>query len=112
MLRRPKPNIELDGTPLQAAYGTVREDTRGACGDMDNSFSLLWNWNKLGPGEHTIRSLVDGVEFATTAVRVTTFGVEFLREVSGTFVISDFPHPGEETTLRWEQALQDFVIIP
>ena len=104
--------VELDGMPLQAAYGTVREDTRSVCGDTNNGFSLLWNWNNLGAGTHTVRALIDRVEFANTTVRVTTFGESFLRGVSGTFPIPDFPSPGENKKLRWEQSLQNFVIIP
>ena len=104
--------IELDGTPLQAAYGTVREDTRSVCGDANNGFSLLWNWNNLGAGTHTIRAMIDGVEFANTTVRVTTFGEAFLRGASGTFPIPDFPRAGETKKLQWEQSLQNFVIIP
>ncbi|MCE2483962.1 MAG: hypothetical protein J4F42_00510, partial [Desulfurellaceae bacterium] len=68
--------IELNGMPLQAGYGTIREDTRSVCGDANNGFSLLWNWNNLGPGEHTVRALLDGVEFAHTTVRVTTLREE------------------------------------
>ena len=104
--------IELAGTPASAAYGTPRGDTQGVCGDSNNGFVLLVNWNNLGPGEHEIRALADGLEFARTTVRVTTLGVEFLQGVSGTFPLADFPHPGETTTLRWEEALQNFVIIP
>ena len=104
--------IELNGIPLQAGYGTIREDTRSVCGDADNGFSLLWNWNNLGPGEHTVRALLDGVEFAHTTVRVTTFGETFLQEVSGTYPLSDFPRAGDMTRVRWEEALQNFVIMP
>ena len=102
--------IELDGTPLKAGYGTTREDTRGVCGDANNGFSLLWNWNNLGPGTHTVRALLDGVEFAYTTVRVTTFGKQFLRGVSGTFNLSNFPASGETTVVQWEESLQNFVI--
>ena len=105
--------IELNGVPLP---GGLRHDQAGyprsVCGDTDNGFSLLWNWNNLGPGTHTVRALIDGVEFANTTVRVTTFGEPFLRGVSGTFPIPDFPRPGENKRLRWEQSLQNFVIIP
>ena len=105
--------IELDGIPLQAGYGTTREDTRGVCGDANNGFSLLWNWNNLGPGPHTVRALLDGVEFAATTVRVTTLREDpFPRDLSGTFPIPDFPRPGENKRLRWEESLQNFVIIP
>ncbi len=104
--------IELAGTPVPAAYGTPRDDTQGVCGDSNNGFSLLVNWNNLGPGEHAIRALADGVEFARTTVRVTTLGAEVLRGVSGTYPLPDFPHSGDTTTLRWEESLQNFVIIP
>ena len=105
--------IELDGMPLKAGYGTTREDTRSVCGDADNGFSLLWNWNNLGAGTHTVRALIDGVEFANTTVRVTTFGEDpFPRGLNGTFPIPDFPRPGENKRLQWEESLQNFVIIP
>ena len=105
--------IELDGMPLKAGYGTTRTDTRGRCGDTNNGFSLLWNWNNLGAGTHTVRALLDGVEFAYTTVRVTTFGVEFLQGANDTtYTFVNFPYPGNSSaTLRWEQSLQNFVII-
>ena len=104
--------IELAGTAVLAAYGTPRGDTQGVCGDSNNGFSLLVNWNNLGPGDHPVRALADGIEFARTTVRVTTLGVEFLREASGTYPLADFPRLGDTTTLRWEESLQNFVIIP
>ena len=104
--------IELAGTLVPAAYGTPRGDTQPVCGDSNNGFVLLVNWNNLGPGEHEIRALADGVEFARTTVRVTTLGIDFLREVRRTVVVPDFPHPGDTATLRWEEALQNFVITP
>ena len=104
--------IELDGMPLQAGYGTTREDTRSVCGDTNNGFSLLWNWNNLGVGPHTVRALIDGQEFANTTVQVTTFGELFPLGLDGTFPIPDFPRPGETKRLRWEESLQNFVIIP
>ena len=104
--------IELAGSPVPAAYGTPRGDTRRVCGDSNNGFSLLVNWSNLGAGEHTIRALVDGVEFARTTVRVTTFGVDFLRGVSGTFDLPNFPSAGATTVIQWEESLQNFVIIP
>ena len=57
--------IELDGMPLKAGYGTTREDTRSRCGDTNNGFSLLWNWNLLDDGEHTVRALIDGRSLST-----------------------------------------------
>ena len=105
--------IELNGMPLRAAYGTEREAAvERRCGHSDAGFSLLWNWNNLGPGTHTVRARIDGQEFANTTVRVTTFGVPFRQGLSGTFPLPDFPRPGENKRLRWEESLQNFVIIP
>ena len=104
--------IELNGVPYRAGYPTTRPDTQGVCGDTDNGFSLLWNWNNLGPGTHTVRALLDGQEFANTTVRVTTLGEQVLRGVSGTFPLSDFPHAGDTTRVQWAESLQNFVIIP
>ena len=61
-----------DGPPQEAAYGTSRGDTQATCGDTDNGFGLLFNWNLLGDGIHTVQALADGVEFASLTVIVTT----------------------------------------
>ena len=93
-----------------AAYGTERLDTLGVCGDTDNGFGLLFNWNLLGDGEHTVVAWVDGIELGRATVRVTTLGAEFLRDVEGECVVEDFPMPGETVLLEWQQNSQNFVI--
>ncbi len=106
--------IELNGVPQEAAYGTERVDTAGVCGDVDNGFGLLVNWNRLGAGEHTVVAYVDGVELGRATVRVTTVGEgaeeEFLRGAAGTCEAEDFPRLGERVTLVWQQTSQNFVI--
>ena len=82
--------IEINGEPLTAAYGTVRGDTAEVCGDTDNGFSLLWNWNNLGDGTHTARALIDGVPFAQSCVTVTTFGDEMLGDEEKATFTRDF----------------------
>ena len=99
-----------DGPPQEAAFGTSRGDTQGTCGDTDNGFGLLFNWNLLGDGIHTVQALADGVEFASVTVIVTTFGEEFLRGASATFPLSDFPDAGATRTLRWQEGQQNFVL--
>ena len=94
-----------------AAYGTERRDTLDACGDTDNGFGLLFNWNLLGDGEHEVVAFVDGVELGRATVRVTTLGVEFVRGVEGECVVEDFPSPGETVTLEWQETHQNFVIV-
>ena len=96
-----------------AGYGTSRDDTMEACGDANNGFSLLFNWNLLGAGMHTVRTLADGEEFANVTFTVSTLGLEateFATGLSGEFMLDGFPGAGQETTVEWEQSLQNFVI--
>jgi hypothetical protein len=100
-----------EGTPLAVPYGTDREDTVRECGDANNGFGLLLNWNLLGDGPHTIRALADGVQFGSATFTVTTIlGEEILSGVSGSFRLSDFPWSGTDVIIRWEGSLQNFVI--
>ena len=103
--------IELNGMPQEAAYGTARLDTEAVCGDTDNGFGLLFNWNLLSDGEHEVVALVDGVELDRATVTVTTLGAEFLRDVTGTCTAADFPTMDETVTLVWQQTQQSFVIV-
>ena len=104
--------ISFDGgSPKPAAYGTGRGDTRNACGDTDNGFGLLFNWNLLGDGFHTVVAYADGVEFARADVTVTTLGAPFRRGLSGEFPLPDFPEVGTDVVVRWQEAQQNFVIV-
>ena len=100
----------------RAGYRTTREDTEYTpegevlCGDTDNGFGLLFNWNRLGDGQHTVSALADGVEFGRATFTVTTLGEDFKRNVSGEFVVEDFPAAGSDVTLAWQQSLLNFVI--
>ncbi len=99
-----------DLAPQAAGYGTERLDTRDVCGDTDNGFGLLFNWNLLGDGEHVVVAVVDDVELGRTTVRVTTLGEEFVRGAEGECTVPDFPSPGERVTLTWQQNSQNFVV--
>ena len=96
--------------PMEAGYGTERLDTLESCGDTDNGFGLLFNWNRLEDGEHMVRALVDGEELGWTTVRVTTLGEEFVRGAEGMCEVDDFPMSGQTVTLEWQQNQQNFVI--
>ena len=100
--------------PYRAAYGMERLDTQETCGDTNNGFVLLFNWNRLGAGEHMVTALVDGMELGRAMVQVTTVGEgaeeEFLRGVEGECVAEDFPYMGQSTRLEWQQESQNFVI--
>ncbi len=108
--------MEVNGTShrLATASGTARADTAPVCGDSDNGFGLLFNWNLLGDGVHPVVVRVDGAEWRRATGRVTTVGEgaeqEFLRGGAGACEVADFPSPGETVTLEWQEAQQNFVI--
>ena len=106
--------VEINGVfhRLAAAYGTDRADTAAVCGDTDNGFGLLVNWNLLGDGIHTVRAVADGEEFGRATFTVTTLGVEFLQGTQGETGVEDFPSPGEAVRLVWQQTNQNFVLAP
>lgn len=99
-----------DDPPVPASYGTIREDTASVCGDTNNGFSLLFNWNRLGEGVHTVRALANGVEFARHQFTVVTLGEEFLTGAREDFSVKDFPVPGNGIRLQWQESLQNFTL--
>ena len=103
---------ETRPTPLrlQAAYGTFRRDTAGVCADSNSGFALLYNWNLLGDGTHTVRAFADGKEFDSATFTVTTLGKEFVRGAEGECTVSNFPMKDETVTLHWQEPMQNFVI--
>ena len=92
-------------TTFIAGYGTSRGDTMGVCEDGgNNGFSLLYNWNILGDGEHTVRALADGVEFARRTFTVSTLNSEeFAKGLSGGFVEQSKSSP---SNLAFQAVLQ------
>ena len=81
------------------------------CGDTNNGFVTLVNWNLFGDGVHTVRALADGVEFGRAAFQVTTLGQEFVHGAQGRYVLPDFPQPGSTAVIEWEESSQNFVIV-
>ena len=97
--------ISIDnGARFPAASGLPRGDTASVCGDSNNGFALLFNWNLVGDGGHSLQAYADGVPFADVTFTVTTLGAEFLTGAAGEYVLDDFPSVGESLTVRWVQA--------
>ena len=100
----------------RAGYRTTREDTAYTeegeviCGDIDNGFGLLFNWNRLGDGQHTVSARADGEEFGSATFTVTTFGEEFPENLGKHARLEDFPSPGTDLIVAWQQSLQNFTI--
>ena len=94
----------------EAGYGTERGDTEGVCGDTDNGFGVLFNWNRLGDGQHTVRAYADDEAFGHSTFTVTTLGEAFAESLTRTHEIEDFPAEGQTTTVEWQAGQQNFVI--
>jgi len=104
-------DVSFDGGALiEAAYGTTRADTIGVCGDDDNGFGLLWNYNLLGPGAHQVNVYADGSLFGTSSFTVTTLGREFLPGASQEVRVLGFPELASDIILKWQQGNQNYVI--
>jgi len=92
--------IDEDDT-FAAAYGTSRGDTLAVCGDTDNGFSLLYNFNLAGDGEHVVELIADGVVLSRNTFTVATFGVSFLSGAPAeSYVLPDFH--GHDVTVTWQ----------
>ena len=89
-----------------------RGDTEAICGDQDNGLILHWNWNLMGDGTYTAALVVDGKTLQENRFTVTTLGEEFVRGVERDVEVQDFPGPGENTRLRWQEPVQGFVLVP
>ena len=100
-------DIRLDTT---VPYGVPRFDTRPICGDWDNGFGLLVNWNLLGDGDYAVSVHVDDYWYKWVTVTVTTLGQEFLSGTQGEYILENFPAPGQSVVIEWEESLQNFVI--
>ena len=98
-----------DLDPIEASYGTTRNDTESVCGDSDNGFALLWAYSLLGPGEHTVRALADGVEFGSATFEVNQLAEGFLRDLEMRAEMVSLEH-GKEFEVTWQQSKQNFVI--
>jgi hypothetical protein len=104
----------IDGGPLLVIpFGGERVDTVGICGDqVNNGFGLLYNYNRLAPGAHTIRVFVNGVQLQSDVVfTVRNFGKEFIEGLQGRRYLDNFPWVGQRAIVEWQQSKQNFGIV-
>ncbi len=84
-----------DGLRLPAtARGLDRADTEAVCGDRDNGFILVWNWNLMGDGQYTAALVVDGKTISRNQFTVTTLGQEYIRGAEQGCCGGRFSEPG------------------
>ena len=117
--------VPMNRVDYPTLYGIDRLDTLSVCGDVDNGFSVMLNWNRLDPGEyprpsylsaaatrgnveHIISVYADGVLIGDSMVQVITLGQE--RGANRRYVVDQFPDPTSSVTLEWSESLQNFVI--
>ena len=101
--------ISFNGGLLQfVPYGSERVDTEPVCGDTDNGFGLLINYNNLGNGPQTVTLYADGEVATQVHFNVQTLGTDFLRGRTGQGAVelSD----GKHVALQWEETTQGFAI--
>lgn len=108
-----KIEVKIDGMDLgKAGGGTSRGDTAGICGRSNTGYSLLYNYNDLPSGNHSISIYADGEASETRQFStIQSGGSSFVTGVTKTAVIADFPTVGRTATLQWRQAKQSFVIV-
>ena len=99
--------------PIDAPHGSSRDDTAPVCGGKTaTGFALLFNWNVLSRGNHTVVALADGVEFGRTRVYATNLGSEFLTGVPvATYRLPNFPRVGMSADVQWSEAKQNMSIL-
>lgn len=95
----------------KAGAGTDRGDTQALCGRSDTGFSLLFNFNLLEPGTHSVSMYADGQLFETrNFLTVRSAGQEFAKGKSRTILIADFPQAGHSARLDWVTSKQTFAV--
>jgi len=92
-----------------AGSGTYRGDTAGVCGDTDNGFAFLVNFNNMGTGRKTVHAYADGVEFASADFTVTHFGQSFISGLRSYTEVT-VPELEKSAMLTWQQSKQSYVI--
>ena len=105
-------SVRIDGHyRIPILVGSPRGDTEEICGTADTGFALLLNWNNLGAGEHTLDLFINSRLHTTRTVTVITYGQGFLRGLEKTWTITDWPSPGTDTVIAWNQATQNIEIV-
>lgn len=111
--------VFIDGVSVgRAGAGTTLPSTAQVCGHARTGYSLLFNFNNLAPGRHTITVAADGapltdkrIPFATHTVYTEQSGGSAWREgIERSHTVSDFPAPGMQIALEWVESYQNFVI--
>ncbi|WP_346308936.1 hypothetical protein [Limnohabitans sp.] len=105
-------SFRINGISIgKAGAGTERGDTKALCGRTDTGFSLLFNFNLLTPGTHSLGMYADGQLVETRSFKsIKSAGEEFAQNKYKRILVPDFPITGHSAILEWVTAKQDFVV--
>jgi len=106
--------VSFDNGPRdnRVPKGSGRGDLLATCGRTDVGFALLFNYNLLGAGNHTLQLFVDGVQIGgSVPFTVTVPAGEFIRGAVKSVDIPDFPNVGQTTRVDWQESTQNFAIV-
>ena len=105
-------SVRIDGgAPIPVLVGSPRADTQPICGHTDTGFALLINWNNLGVGDHTLDLFINGRLHTSHTVTVITYGQPFITGMKGQWTLTDWPEPGTDTKIAWNEATQNIEIV-
>lgn len=102
----------IDGASLgKAGSGTGRGDTASICGRSNTGYSLLFNYNDLTPGSHSISVYADGQLLETRQFNtVQSGGAAFVTGLVSRWTLAGFPSSGKTASIDWSQSKQSFVV--
>lgn len=104
-------HIPNSGKTIQFVSGMPRGDTEVVCGREDTGFALLINWNNFGRGRQWIELFVDGKFIEARQVEIVYPKQKYLTGVQGEWVLEDWPEPGIDITIAWDEATQNIGIV-
>jgi hypothetical protein len=104
-------SLVIDGVETKAAYGSARADAAPTCGAPNAGFGVLVNYNDLGAGVHTAQMWANGVAKGAPRQFTVTVPINaFMRGISRSVTVPDFPTAGRTATLVWQEEQQNFAI--
>lgn len=103
--------VVIDGHDrIVVPYGGSRGDTETVCGDADNGYATVVNWNRYDDGPHDLEAFIDGKRITSIRFIVARFAESFLRELDRSVDVLDFPATGDRMQLTWSQPHQNFTV--
>ncbi len=100
-----------DGPLIPLAYGTERTDTRQECGHTTTGFVSIYNWARLGDGQHIAVLYNNGVEVVRSRFTVGTAGTDFVEGVQTSVTVQNFPEAGDQQLFEWNQNTQHMEMV-